>query len=916
MALIDLKTDFRSLKFGLGQASDKPGGGYSNQPYVVKPIPDYDEDASNIFNTGGPDSLLRGGLMAPIKAIDDVSRLTKMFFDLKSPNGLLFTAKQNILSRNSVKTEASKGLGTAGGTVNQGLYLPTSTILQSGVGFSGTHLNLLGLNPFSPGLDNDSYQTQRVNGGLMKYETVAKFNNQASSNDVKEIAATSGVLDPLHDIFENDPLILGTEGFRPTANPFPRYLTEPQPARVEGEFTNRLLNIWYNKQQQATDDTIVLDYGGGPGSTLGVGKTQIPFGQRTGINNPLAKGSKQQQDFFYGREKGNSQILTGAYNTANNLTLYRATQLAAKSTLLNLKELSDDFDPTGTEGYKVSRTYNKDEGALARKPSEIDDSKEKHQLINTTSDYLANPYFTELQTFQTQFTGSDFTDSDDENILTKGGISPYVLNNNLITNVSTVGGLGEWWRNDRPTPNIYNSLGKYNTRNSATELYKSLTKDVNNASGMNQNMDFSLYSFGANGFSVYDPAIEGNTWPTTTPLQAKNNSSTWTQEMLISQPLDAGKLSGNPTLQDFRTPLLEGATTSRIMSLAPDYADPNVVIDNRVGIGNPGRARDVYNYEVQEKGMDLINSRPFYSGTSPEHGTVNGADENFGNDLCKFTIGLLKNDGSGTSNFIQFRAYIDDFSDSYSADWSDVQYVGRGDKFYNYKGFNRSISMGWTVHASSKGELIPMYKKLNYLASGLAPDYSAGGFMKGNLARLSVGGYVYNQLGIIKSITYTIPQESPWEIGINIAANGVFDSQVKELPHMIKVTGFEFVPIQYDVARKGATKFIQLQAKNGTNWNRGMQMPDEQAAAIAKQKQIKENAAKEKAKADAKAKKATEEAAAKAKEQKELGVLGLTEFKAVELNTRFNAADATYVSPQYLGTDIYQQIQNPYQKKY
>ena len=238
--------------------------------------------------------------------------------------------------------------------------------------------------------------------------------------------------------------------------------------------------------------------------------------------------------------------------------------------------------------------------------------------------------------------------------------------------------------------------------------------------------------------------------------------------------------------------------------------------------------------------MDLINSRPIYSGTSPIHGTVNGADENFGNDLCKFTIGLLKNDGSGTSNFIQFRAFIDDFSDRYSSDWGDVQYVGRGDKFYNYKGFNRSISMGWTVHASSKGELIPMYKKLNYLASGLAPDYSAGGFMKGNLARLTVGGYLYNQLGIIKSITYTIPQESPWEIGVNIAADGQFDSQVKELPHMIKVTGFEFVPIQYDVARKGATKFIQLLAKSGTNWGSGMQMPDEQAAAIAKQKQIRE----------------------------------------------------------------------------
>ena len=910
MALIDLKTDFRSLKFGLGQASDKPGGGYSNQPYVVKPIPDYDEDASNIFNTGGPDSLLRGGLMAPIKAIDDVSRLTKMFFDLKSPNGLLFTAKQNVLSRNSVKTEASKGLGTAGGTVNQGLYLPTSTILQSGVGFTGTHLNLLGLNPFAPGLDNDSYQAQRVNGGLMKYETVAKFNNKASSNDVKEIAATPGVLDPLHDVFENDPLILGTEGFRPTANPFPRYLEEPQPARVEGEFTNRLLNIWYNKQQQVTDDTIVLDYGGGPGSILGVGKTQIPFGQRTGINNPLAKGSKQQQDFFYGREKGNSQILTGAYNTANNLTLYRATQLAAKSTLLDLKELSDDFDPTGTEGYKVSRTYNKDEGALTRKPSEINDSKEKHQLINTTSDYLSDPYFTQLQTFQTQFTGSDFTDDADKNILTKGGASPYVSNNNLITNVSTVG-IGDLFGNgDRPTPNIYDSLKNSTSENSATLKYQFLTRDVPGADNMNEEMDFSKYSFGSD-FNVYNPL----SWPTTTDLQSANNSATWTQGMLISQQSNKGKISGNPTLQDFRVPLLEKSTSSTIMSLAPDYTDPNRVIDNRVGIGNPGKARNVYNYEVQEDGMDLINSRPFYSDTSPTHGTVNDGSGNFGNDLCKFTIGLLKNDGSGESNFIQFRAYIDDFSDAYSADWGDVQYVGRGDKFYNYKGFNRSISMGWTVHASSKGELIPMYKKLNYLASGLAPDYSAGGFMKGNLARLSVGGYVYNQLGIIKSITYTIPQESPWEIGVNIDANGKFDSEVKELPHMIKVTGFEFVPIQYDVARKGKTKFIQLLAKNGTNWSSGMQMPDEQAEAIAKQKQIKENAAKEKAKADLKKFKAEEAARKKAKEQKALGVLQLQEFNAKQFNS-FNTTDNTRVDPSYIGTDAFTKFNNPYQKKY
>jgi hypothetical protein len=117
---------------------------------IQKPIPSPEKDPSNIFNTGGPDSLLRGGLLAPIKGVNDVSRLSQMFFDFKSPSGPLFIAKQNLLSRTSVKTEASKGIGYGGGGVNQGVYLPTSTILQAGVGFTGTHLNLLGIDPTSP----------------------------------------------------------------------------------------------------------------------------------------------------------------------------------------------------------------------------------------------------------------------------------------------------------------------------------------------------------------------------------------------------------------------------------------------------------------------------------------------------------------------------------------------------------------------------------------------------------------------------------------------------------------------------------------------------------------------------------------------------------------------------------------------
>jgi hypothetical protein len=68
------------------------------------------------------------------------------------------------------------------------------------------------------------------------------------------------------------------------------------PSTTSGKFKNRLLNVWYNKQQQKSEDTIVLEYGGGPGSILGIGKTKIPFAsQRTGINNPL---ESEQSNFF------------------------------------------------------------------------------------------------------------------------------------------------------------------------------------------------------------------------------------------------------------------------------------------------------------------------------------------------------------------------------------------------------------------------------------------------------------------------------------------------------------------------------------------------------------------------------------------------------------------------------------------
>jgi hypothetical protein len=139
---------------------------------------------------------------------------------------------------------------------------------------------------------------------------------------------------------------------------------------------------------------------------------------------------------------------------------------------------------------------------------------------------------------------------------------------------------------------------------------------------------------------------------------------------------------------------------------------------------------------------------------------------------------------------MHFRAFIDGFTDSYNANWSSIKYLGRGENFYTYSDFTRAISLDWTVVAQSKEELIPMYKKLNYLASSLTPDYTPKGYMAGNLVQLTVGGYLYEQVGFFTSLTYNM-SESTYEIGLSTTGE---DKSVKELPHMVKVTA-AFTPI-------------------------------------------------------------------------------------------------------------------------
>jgi len=181
-------------------------------------------------------------------------------------------------------------------------------------------------------------------------------------------------------------------------------------------------------------------------------------------------------------------------------------------------------------------------------------------------------------------------------------------------------------------------------------------------------------------------------------------------------------------------------------------------------------------------------------------------------DLIKFRIEAVDNDSPKNSVWMIFRSYLKDITDTPNPSWNTVNYVGRGEPFYIYKGFERSISFTLQVAAMTEAELKPMWQKLNYLYSNTMPDYGENNVMRGPYMKLTLGDYMFRQPGIIKNLTYTIGNDSPWEIALDEPESG---GDLYELPHVMTIQ-MTFAPIHDFVPRKFPQTLNQIKNKDGT----------------------------------------------------------------------------------------------------
>lgn len=238
-----------------------------------------------------------------------------------------------------------------------------------------------------------------------------------------------------------------------------------------------------------------------------------------------------------------------------------------------------------------------------------------------------------------------------------------------------------------------------------------------------------------------------------------------------------------PKIEDFR---------NLIVTNQPYTPWGNNQIDNRFYVA-AGSYKDK---------MNLLYPFIFKNDKAPWELDKPGTD-----DLIKLVFEGISNDDPSYSMALFFRAFlIAGITDNNAASLNTFRYMGRGEEFFTYQGFSRTIGFSFRVAAGSRDELKPLYNKVNALISQVYPDYSPNqGIMRAPVVRVTIGDYLYRVPGFLESVNITIDNNYPWEVNLEKSKTG----DVAELPQVLDIS-ISFKPIMDTLPRRAPTMQTEL----------------------------------------------------------------------------------------------------------
>jgi hypothetical protein len=808
MALINLKTNLKSLKYG----NDRPGNGSSGQPYIQT---DINRPGDNLIGHLD-DGLVRGGALGAAKAsLIDTLRISKFLVDF--PKGPLFIAKQVGLQLSNPQIEHKTDLPTNKPTKGQGLFRNignfvsnTANKIENAVG--PTRLYNLGINTLAQ-VPVTAFGQHIVRHGFLPvkdndklYFKVAQYNNNEANNNLVKLTSILGTTNDIKNYIGGPGSIYGLGSTI---------------IRRRGDF------IDINRDTTASDWAVSGSFNASKkhyylrtNNTLGLSKKYfegISSFDENGIKYGFIDPEYPEYGYFINRPSSYNQT-TIKGNVVGSYTYDDLKQQIFGQQQLGFTALSSSFkidinNPNPINYYNtlgLSKEYFNTFGKLIQETNiKSYSSPNTPSYINQTTitnNKVGSYTYDDLQKVidkqqKEGFAKSSYlfkpdTNSSKNNLSEVRQIRYLGVSNQTTSSFSKFPTKNLDIKNPEETRDLSNILpsendGKYNLgpKPIVNPLeYNYLGTGSNAISNYNEN----LKDEGIINASLNNNAVEKNNQVLKTYSNLYNQIQTQIKKTKRVNTYVVGDNS-----------LISSSTlSSRTKTIIP------FSIDNRVGISGAHKS-------------DEINLTPLFDsktiGSFEDKVLIGGKIKNI-QDLVKFRIQAINTDGpEQRTTWMVFRAFLTDFSDNVTGDWSDVKYVGRGEKFFIYNGFTRNMSISFKVAALSREEMEPMYQKLNYLMSNLMPDYK-NNFMRGPLIRMTVGNYIDGQPGILTSLSYKISNDTPWEISVN---NDGLNNQELNLPHIVEVS-LGFTPIGSQTRDKNLiSEKASTTSHIAQNWNGG-----------------------------------------------------------------------------------------------
>jgi hypothetical protein len=168
---------------------------------------------------------------------------------------------------------------------------------------------------------------------------------------------------------------------------------------------------------------------------------------------------------------------------------------------------------------------------------------------------------------------------------------------------------------------------------------------------------------------------------------------------------------------------------------------------------------------------DTMNTQLPYVGKAGKISEKSIEDMDF--VKLKFTSPRRGPNNAGISAL--FRATITGLTETITPTWESNKFIGNPFNFYTYTNIEKTLGFSFKVYSSNQKEHIAIWERLNFLTSLAYPQGYAGGAVVPPFIKFSMGDMYRDKECFIETLTYTIPDDATWEIGIDQLGRNAID---------------------------------------------------------------------------------------------------------------------------------------------